>query len=109
MPHALLERDHSGTDGIDKFILIFQKVENILCSRFAGKEELTGLVLINLKTVEHSELWVAFVYMQFYALVVPYKELTACGWITRHLKAIPQFKAIICLLFQWWRLNTQPP
>lgn len=56
MPHALLERDHSGTDGIDKFILIFQKVENILCSRFAGKEELTGLVLINLKTVEHSEL-----------------------------------------------------
>lgn len=29
MPHALLERDLSGIDDIDKFILIFQ-VENIL-------------------------------------------------------------------------------
>lgn len=78
MPHALLERDFSGIDDIDKFILIFQKVENILCNRVEDKRRLTGLVLINLKTVEHSELWVKFVYMQSFALVVPYKELTAC-------------------------------
>lgn len=97
------------TDDIDKFILIFQKVENILCSRSEGKEGLTGVVLTNLKTVEHSELWVEFVYMQSYALVVPYKELTVCGWITRHVKAILQFKAIICLLSQWRRLDPQPP
>lgn len=56
MPHALLERDLSGIDDIDKFILIFQKVENILCNRVEDKGRLTGLVLINLKTVEHSEL-----------------------------------------------------
>lgn len=56
MSHALLERDLSGIDDIDKFILIFQKVENILCNRVEDKGRLTGLVLINLKTVEHSEL-----------------------------------------------------
>lgn len=54
MLHALLERDHSGIGDFDKFILIFQKVENILHNRVEGKEILAGLVLITLKTVEHS-------------------------------------------------------